>query len=982
MRLGCSPFRIAAGLIALGIGLGAGAGRLAAQGGELEGIPVLAVRHEPANSAVPPIEPAVLERIVALQPGEPYNSGKIRESIERLFATGRFSDIRVDAGREPEGIVLTFQTRGRYFIGAVSVRGVEAPPSESQLRAAARLRLGSPYSDGDLPAAADGVREALESEGYYRAVIAPRVEEHPETNQIDIRFDVQPGARARFGAVEVTGAPVFPAERLRAEARWEPGGPFSSRRLQDGLTRLQNLYRDENYLEASVEIASRTFHPETNGLDLGLEVTAGARIEISVTGANLDRSDMERLIPIFEERTLDEDLLREGERNLANYFEAQGYFDAAVRYVRDPLVNGDLGIEYRVDLGTQHRLNEIRFQGNRYFRDETLRERMAIEPASLTLRNGRFSTNLLEQDLAAIRAVYQTNGFPRARVTAERIDREGESDGILDVVVTVEEGRQILVGDFSLTGNRAFPQEVLESYINGGSGQPYSEAVIASDRDNLLTFYYNGGFLEARFDWRATPSEDGSRMSLEYILEEGEREFVRHVYVSGLENTRIGIVNRQLQFRDGDPLSQGQLVETQRRLYDLGIFSQVEMAIQNPAGTERDRTVLLYLEEARRYTLKIGLGADVGRFGGSAADVTDVEGDAEISPNISFDVTRLNVGGRPHTASIRTRFSTLQKRAGLTYLAPRFLNHPWLNATATALFDETRDVRTFTAQRLETAVQFEMQWSRRTTLFNRYSFRRVTVDTSTLRIAEDEIPLARRPVLVGMLSQTWFRDTRDDPTDARRGVFSSADVGVAAKQLGSEASFVRLVLQNSSYHPYRRRFTIARSFQLGVMSPFGKGREVDIGGDRIRTTAIPIPERFFAGGGNSHRGFAVNQAGPRDLETGFAVGGNALLFNSIEFRFPVWGESFSGVLFHDMGNVFASVRDLTLRQHQRNEQDYSYIAQAVGFGLRYRTPVGPVRFDMGYNLNPTRVATRVGTPDEGVQTLSRWQFLVSIGQSF
>jgi outer membrane protein assembly complex protein YaeT len=633
-------------------------------------------------------------------------------------------------------------------------------------------------------------------------------------------------------------------------------------------------------------------------------------------------------------------------------------------------------------LGPQQRLRDVQFQGNQYFRDETLRERMAIEPASLTERNGRFSTNLLEQDLAAIRAVYQMNGFPRVRVTAERIDGGEDSGGALDLVVTVEEGRQILVGDFSLTGNQAFPQEVLEGYLNAGSGQPYSESEIALDRDNLLTFYYNEGFLEARFDWRATPSEDGSRMNLEYILEEGEREFVRHVYVSGLENTRIGIVNRQLQFRDGDPLSQGQLVETQRRLYDLGIFSQVEMAIQNPTGAERDRTVLLYLEEARRYTLKIGLGADIGRFGGSSGDVTDVEGEAEISPNISFDVTRLNVGGRPHTASLRTRFSTLQKRAGLTYLAPRFLNHPWLNATATALFDETRDVRTFTARRLETALQFETQWSRATTFFNRYSFRRVTVDTSTLRIAEDQIPIARRPVLVGMLSQTWYRDTRDDPTDARRGVFSSADFGVAAKQIGSEASFLRLVLQNSSYHPFRRRFTIARSFQLGMMSPFGKGREVNVGDATIRTTDIPIPERFFAGGGNSHRGFAVNQAGPRDLETGFAVGGNALLFHSLEFRFPVWGETLSGVLFHDMGNVFARVKDLTLRLHQRNEQDYNYLAHAAGFGFRYRTPVGPVRFDMGYNLNPTRVATQVGTPDAGVQTLSRWQFLVSIGQSF
>jgi outer membrane protein assembly factor BamA len=298
------------------------------------------------------------------------------------------------------------------------------------------------------------------------------------------------------------------------------------------------------------------------------------------------------------------------------------------------------------------------------------------------------------------------------------------------------------------------------------------------------------------------------------------------------------------------------------------------------------------------------------------------------------------------------------------------LNYEWLSATATGLFDESRDVRTFTARRLETSLQFDSRWSRVTTLLHRYAFRRVTLDESSLRISRDERDRLGAPVLVALLSQTYLRDTRDDPTDARQGIFSSVDFGVSARQIGSQASFARMVLQNSSYHPFRRRFTLARSFQIGLLAPYGQGREV-------------ITERFFAGGGNSHRGFAVNQAGPRDAETGFALGGNALLFNSVEMRFPVWGLNLGGVVFHDMGNVFTRIKDLTLlRHHQHDETDYRYLAHTAGFGLRYRTPVGPVRFDVGYNLNPTRVGTRIGTPEASVQTLSRWQFLVSIGQSF
>ncbi|MDP2734685.1 MAG: BamA/TamA family outer membrane protein, partial [bacterium] len=246
-----------------------------------------------------------------------------------------------------------------------------------------------------------------------------------------------------------------------------------------------------------------------------------------------------------------------------------------------------------------------------------------------------------------------------------------------------------------------------------------------------------------------------------------------------------------------------------------------------------------------------------------------------------------------------------------------------------------------------------------------------------------------QPVLVGMLSQTWSRDTRDVPTDAQRGMFTTGDFGIASRLLGSQTNFLRLVLQNSSYHRLRGGLMLARSSQFGVQTPFGGSRRLEIPVEVDGTSfqevfirEIPIAERFFAGGGNSHRGFAVNQAGPRDPVTGFAVGGNALLFNSLELRFPVWGKNISGVLFHDAGNVFARLRDLSFRQTQKEVGDFRYISHAAGFGLRYQTPVGPVRFDLGYNLNPTRFRVQTGEGLPTTQTLSRWQVLFSIGQSF
>lgn len=964
-----------------------------------EGLTVKEVRHRPEEAQQQAMTSAALQDLVPQKSGEPYSSAKIRQSIERLYATGRFTDIRVDSSAADSGVILTFLTKTAYFIGSVQVRGVAAPPGEGQLRSATHFELGHLFLQDDVPVAIEGLRRVLEDDGYFQPQIVPSYQTHPDTQQIDVTFDVRAGRRARLGKVEFRENPVFPPAKLIREAKWKTGKPLTLALVQNGLERIRKLYQKEDYLTVSIAIATKKFNPGNNSADLELAINAGAQIGVTVTGASLKSSEIKKLVPVFAEGSLDEELLEEGQRNLTDYFQARGYFDVKVGRQRKDTAAGHSIIEYQIERGVRQRLEEIRITGNHYFKAEDLREHMRIAPVGFGSSYGRFSSKLLTQDLTAIRALYEKNGFSEVEVTSKLAVAEA-SERYFTVSIEIREGPQTRIGKFSIAGNRSFPQARLQSAINGGSGQPFSRSMIASDRDNLLTLYFDQGFPHAKFRWNESPSSDKQQTDLQYVLDEGPREDVGQIYVNGLVHTRRGIVNRELQIREGAPLSQSGLLETQRHLYDLGVFNRVEVAVQNPEGQEYDRNVLVYLEEAHRYTMKLGLGAEVGRFGGSSTDVTNVQGKTEFSPDISFELTRLNMGGRPHTASVSGRFSTLQKRGGLTYTAPRFLNHQGLEASARAFLDETRDVRTFTARRVEGALQFEEKKSKISTFLYRYSFRRVTVDTNTLnpKITGAELPILTRPVLVGMLSQVIVRDTRDNPAESHHGMFTSADLGVAASQLGSQISFARLLLQNSSYHGLGKKLVFARSTQFGVQSSFGNGRAVELQpaqngqpAQEVITTEIPIAEHFFSGGGNSHRGFAVNQAGPRDPVTGFPLGGNALLLNSVELRFPIWRDSIGGVVFHDAGNVFTDASHISLREHQKSLTDFNYISHAAGFGLRYRTPVGPIRLDLGYNLNrpnyhiiPTVTTTKTGQTIIGpdVQGAGRWQFLFSIGQTF
>ena len=386
----------------------------------------------------------------------------------------------------------------------------------------------------------------------------------------------------------------------------------------------------------------------------------------------------------------------------------------------------------------------------------------------------------------------------------------------------------------------------------------------------------------------------------------------------------------------------------------------------------------------------------------------------QAAPRGILEITKLNLTGRADSLSLKLRGSTLQGRALLGYSVPNTFGNSHLSSQATAFVEKTQDINTFTESRYEGSIQLTDHFSTRTTLLYRYSFRKVLV--SNLNIPPEEIPLFQQPTLVSQFSTTWVRDTRNNPADATRGWLNSADFGIADTYVGSSASFIRFLYQNSSYHPIKRRFSFARSFRIGVLAPYRDTVSLTFPAPTQEPLPrlIPLPERFFAGGGTSLRGFALNQAGPRDSQTGFPVGGQAMLVFNQEFRFPLrlpyLGNRLGGTLFYDGGNVYSTVNRITLRWTSPKPifdpanpkqclfnctNELNYFSHTVGVGVRYSTPVGPIRVDLGYQMNrppfvipipcPSGSTTATCTTGSlGFQStqLPRLQVFFSLGSSF
>jgi outer membrane protein assembly factor BamA len=970
-----------------------------------------------------------LRALIPQQIDQPLQKGNIRRAIQNLYATGRFADIQVEAERTQNAQVdLVFTARENTFVGTINIVGAPKRPNENQLVNATRMQLGELFTRDKVNRAVQNMKAVLRENGYYKADVVELEELQPDTQQVNITFSVQPGDPADVGTVAIDGNAGVDRERLMDVAHVHPGDTVSAGRTSGALERLRKYYQKKGRLEAQAAITDRKYESVNNTVDYAFRIERGPTVDVHVEGAKIGKGTLKKYVPVYAEGAIDDDLLNEGKRNLRDYFQTKGYFNVKVDWRREALPESDhLHVIYTIDKGDRHSLDAIEIKGNKHFSRDLIRERMSIRTASSFLAHGQFSQSMLMSDVRSIEILYKTNGFESVKITPKIVDKYKANSGSMAVVIDIDEGALTLVRSLKIEGVKAVSEDELRAQLTTADGQPYSPINIATDRDIINMFYFNRGFSEVQFQSKVeAAANDPQRMDVTYYIKEGRQVFVNRILLSGLDFTRPYVAQREIEVVPNQPLSQLQLLRTQQKLYDLGIFNEVDIAVQNPEGDTQYKNVLFDFHEAKRWTFNYGFGlevetnqpADTGQISTAPAPGIPVppnttpprtgeatsplpEG-ASISPRVSFEVNRINFRGRDHTLSFKTHLGSLQKRALVSYDAPHWFDKDNLRLTFTAFFDQSRDVRTFSSERIEGSAQAEQVASRSlagtpiTTLLYRFTFRRVAVDPNSLVINPAQVPLLSKPVRVGMPSFTYIRDKRDDPIDTRKGNYTTFDTGVAATVFGSEANFGRFLIQNSTYTPIKKTWVLARLTRIGVEEPFGSGTQ----------TIIPLPERFYEGGGTSHRGFALNQAGPRDLLTGFPVGGNAVLLNTIEMRFPpvtlpYVGDNLSFVLYHDAGNVFETGQDMVrslFQWTQKNRQlcqaeathtqcDFNYISHAAGLGLRYRTPIGPVRVDFSYNFNPTTFpyfVQPVNSTDLIFQsgTLRHFNFFLSIGQSF
>jgi outer membrane protein assembly complex protein YaeT len=920
----------------------------------------------------------------------------VRESIAHLFSMGRFEGVVVHADAAGGGVALRYELVPVHpieriaFAGALDAPGID----EKGLREAVVNRFGAAPSVARTADMAAFIREQLAERGYLRAEVTARSDaEHPPQRGVLV-FALDAGARTRISAIDIIGSPGIPEPELLKRLDLSVGAPFEREALNQRIEQYLQDRRNRGHYAARLTIRTELVD-EDRAARLTLTPVPGPRVRVAFTGDPLPAGRRDELVPVAREGSADEDLLEDSSNNIEEYLRSQGYRDAAAPHRREES-DSELLITFTLKRGSLYRVSRVEISGNQSVPLEDF-------ASGLRVRAGQpFAAGPLDADLSAIENLYHRRGFASARAEAavEPSAAGAAAEVPVSIRIAITENVRTMIGSVRVTGNQAVAQSTLTGALGLQPGLPFFLTQMAVDRDAIQVRYADLGFQSATVDSNPGLSADGTRADVVFTVHEGPRLFVEHVLIVGNERTRAETIERELQVKPGDPLGLAALTESQRRLAALGLFRRTRITLLGH-GDETTRDVLIAVDEAPVTTASYGGGFEVGRrIRRTAEDDGLVSEHLEFAPRAFFEIGRRNLFGKNRSINLFTRISLHPKDStffGNQTLAPGdesgfgFTEYRVLgtfreprvfgtaaDASLTALAEQ--QIRTsFNFARRAFSAEVGRRVTRLVSVSGNYQIQRTELFDERFNPA-DKLLIDRLfpQVRLSSFSLLTVRDARDDPVDPFTGHYLSGSGQLAARRIGSEVGLVKsyFTAQLLRTLPRANRTVFVANARLGLATGFARevvridednhpivGPDGKVVIDAFKD--LPASERFFAGGDTTVRGFALDQLGtPATIDKdGFPIGGNALVIFNAELRVPVAG-GLGVVGFLDTGNVFARATDIDLMQ----------LRSAVGFGVRYKSPVGPIRVDLGFKLGRRDITPGVPESPNALH--------ISLGQAF
>jgi outer membrane protein insertion porin family len=924
----------------------------------------------------PDLDVEELRAPLPVHAGDAFSAEKIEQSIADLKRSGQFQEIGLDLRPELDGVRVMFILRPAVYFGIYEFPGADRFPYTRLLQASNYVSQ-EPYSPVDIRKATDTLVQFFQRNGFFEATVQPEIQTDKINGLANVKFKVTLNRQAKFGELVIssrqpdeTGHVKDILHSLRARIRMaavRPGKAYSLKTLERAVDFLQGRLQKENHLAAQVQLIGANYNPQTNRADITFDVQPGPIVHAQVQGAHLWSWTKHKLLPIYQQNGLAPEMIQEGRQNLLKQFRGKGYFDVEVATETQVRPNA-VTVLYRVMKGQHKKVEDVAFTGNDHIDRHELIEHVDVKKAGL-LSSGSYNENSIK----TLKAFYQAKGFNQVKVTPQFNRKD---NGII-VTFAVTEGPQDIVDSLRVDGNNSVPlNQLAPDGLSIGPGQPYAQKSISDDRNKIMSNYLEKGYLTATFHATAQPSaDDPHKVDVVYEISEGPEVKTSNIVTVGRRVSQQALVDKQMRtLQVGQPLTERKILGSESRLYTTGVFDWADVSTRRQITSQETEDVIVKVHESMRNSIRYGFGYEYVNQGGALPSGTvALPGLPAIGlpstfktsqktfqgPRVSFEYTRNNLRGKAESMTFGGLYGPLDRRGSFVFTDPNFRWTDW-TASLTTTAEYNRENPIFTSRTAQAGFQLQHALDERKTrnLFLRYSISQTAL---TNLLIPELVPPEDVHTRLSTLSAVYLHDTRDNALDGHKGHYDSLELDVNPSVLGSNVNFAKLLGQ-AAYYKSLHGIVWANSIRVGFEAPSSGSH-------------VPISQKFFTGGGSTLRGFPLNGAGPQRTVTACGnpadpstcglvrvpTGGPELLILNSEFRFPLpIKKNLSLATFYDGGNVFDRIgfKNFT-----------ALYSNSVGLGLRYATPVGPIRFDVGHNLSP-------------VPGVSATQIFVTIGQAF
>ncbi len=841
-----------------------------------------------------------VKELIGIVPGDEFSLSEVDRSIQYLRNWGVFDAISVSPTRTPEGIDLDYHLEEATVVASIDVSG-NYPYVENKVRKQLTLHPGDIYTPERLLEQLDRIKAFYQREGYVGTEVYVEEEPQPEVHGIALTFHVRRGDLIRYRKIEVVGNNAFPDGRFVSAVN--PLKPYSERRLRNSIRDLRDFYHSKGYPKARLKLESKKIDFEEMRIDIVISVNEGPKVDVRFIGAlHTSRRVLRKRITIFREGALDEYELDRSAEEIVSLLNERGYPDAQVNWDREVEEDGTIVISFLIDEGPSQNIKWMSFEDSADVKRKALTADMENRKMGFG-ESGAYKPHAVEDDDKAILSAMKSKGYLDAEVGPWKIKHTTQGYA-LDITVPIEPGPQTIVSEVDFPGGDVLEKRKMLKAIEIRPGDPLNEPGLEDDKQRLIYLFADSGYPYVKIEQSYDVDRSNNTAVITYSIDPGKFVRVGNVYIVGDVLTSQKAIKKAMDLKEGAPFSRRKLINSQLSIRRLGPFSYVSI---ETIGIKEGRDVVhlkVKVEEQRPYMLDLGLSYST---------------DENFTGSLTF--RNINAFGWAKTNALKLTGGKDLSRAEISWLDPRFLGSSFEMMTAAWIQYKRKPSYAYTQ------IAGSLGWVKRLsrwTFFFRYELdRNYFVEGDSVAADADSL----RNNTISKISLSSSYDSRDSFSYPTKGMYAYGQIDFFDEIQGNHANFVKFTWQYEYDLGFFRRFVLSSAFRTSHIQTIGTN------------VSVPTNERLFLGGDDTIRGFGEDSLGPVNAQ-GQPIGSLTRWITNFELRYLLW-KHFSVATFYDMGSLTPNYSNITMVD----------IRNSVGLGLRYNTPVGPVRLDYGFKLD-------------------------------